>query len=377
MSDGSQRMSTRERSPLRIVQWGTGNTGAKALEFILTDPSLELVALFVSRAENAGRDAGDLVGNGATGVKATASVSDIIEVEADCVVYMAAEPNSNPAVEGTEAWQSVDTICRLLASGKNVISTGISGLINPEIFGGQVFNRLSAAASKGNSTFFGTGIEPGFMCDAFPLSLTSVSGNVRSVRTQEILSYASYNQPRYHISNGGMWGAPCDHSLEVLFAAGILDAGMGAPVELLAKALSLELDDVVATVEFAEAPEGFELPMGPIEEGSLAGYKFEVVGMIDSRPAVAIEHITRIHSGAGPHWPSLEPGGFRIALEGTPSYRVEIVVDEPDASIGACAGTAARAVNAIPVVCAAPAGVCSFLDLPLITAVGNGLGQNG
>jgi hypothetical protein len=216
-------------SPLRIIQWGTGNTGARALEFVLIDPSLELVALYVSRPENAGRDAGELAGTRASGVRATGSAEEILQVEADCVIYMAAEPSSNPAIEGTEAWQSVDTICRLLASGKNVVSTGISGLINPKIFGENVFDKLSSAALRGGSTFFGTGIEPGFMCDAFALSLTSVSRNVRSVRTQEILSYASYNQPRYHIDNGGMWGAPCDHTLEALFAAGILEAGWGRP----------------------------------------------------------------------------------------------------------------------------------------------------
>ena len=362
------------RSPLRVIQWGTGNTGAKALEFVLADPSLELVALHVSRTDNIGRDAGELVGSPATGVKATNKADEIIEAEADCVIYMAAEPNSNPAREGTEAWRSVDVMCRLLASGKNVVSTGISGLINPSIFGEEVFKRLRAAALQGEATFFGTGIEPGFMCDAFALSLTSVSRDIRSVRTQEILSYASYNQPRYHISEGGMWGSPCDHSLETLFAAGILDAGMGAPVDLLARALSLELDDIVVNVEFAPAPEDFELPMGPIEHGSLAGYRFEILGMIDSNPAVAVEHVTRIHSAAGPEWPTLEPGGgFRIAIDGTPSYRVEIRIDEPDASVGACAGTAARAINAIPTVCAAPAGVCSFLDLPMIAAVRSGL----
>ena len=362
------------RSPLRVIQWGTGNTGAKALEFVLADPSLELVALHVFRADNINRDAGDLVGSPATGVTATNNADEIIEAKADVVIYMAAEPNSNPAIEGTEAWRSVDVMCRLLASGKNVISTGISALINPSIFGEQVFNRLNDAALQGDATFFGTGIEPGFMCDAFALSLTSVSRDIRSVRTQEILSYASYNQPRYHISQGGMWGSPCDHSLEPLFAAGILDAGMGAPVDLLAKALSLELDDIVVNVEFAAAPEDFELPMGPIGRGSLAGYRFEILGLIDSKPVVAVEHVTRIHDAAGPEWPSLEPGGgFRIAIDGTPSYSVDIRVDEPDASVGACAGTAARAINAIPVVCAAPAGVCSFLDLPMITAVRSGL----
>jgi 4-hydroxy-tetrahydrodipicolinate reductase len=90
--------------------------------------------------------------------------------------------------------------------------------------------------------------------------------------------------------------------------------------------------------------------------------------MVKGEPVVAVEHITRIHDGASPHWPSLDPGGFRILIEGTPSYRVEVVIDEPDANIGACTGTAARAVNAVPVVCAAPPGVCSFLDLPVISA---------
>ena len=135
-------------SPLRIIQWGAGNTGARALEFVLTEPSLELVALYVSRPENVGRDAGDLVEGSVSGIRATGNVEEILQIEADCVIYMAAEPSSNPAIEGTEAWQSVDTICRLLASGKNVVSTGISGLTNPKTIE-NVFDRLNSAASMG------------------------------------------------------------------------------------------------------------------------------------------------------------------------------------------------------------------------------------
>ena len=41
---------------------------------------------------------------------------------------------------------------------------------------------------------------------------------------------------------------------------------MGAPVDLLAKALSLDLDGIVTNVEFAAAPEDFELPVGPSVE---------------------------------------------------------------------------------------------------------------
>jgi hypothetical protein len=111
--------------------------------------------------------------------------------------------------------------------------------------------------------------------------------------------------------------------------------------------------------------------MGAIAEGTIAGYRFEVLGMRNGEPAIAVEHVTRIDSDVAPHWPSLDPGGFRVQLSGTPSYTVEVTFDEDDPNVAACTGTAARAVNSIPVVCRAPAGVCSFLDLPMISAAGS------
>ena len=129
-----------------------------------------------------------------------------------------------------------------------------------------------------------------------------------SVRTQEILSYASYNQPRYHIDNGGMWRAPCDHSLEDLFAAGTT-AGWGAR-GVARRGLALRLDQVIVNVEFAEAPEDFSLPMGGISRGPLAGYRFEVVGLIDDRPVVAVEHVTEIIMGPAPTGPDSNRAAF-------------------------------------------------------------------
>jgi hypothetical protein len=60
-----------------------------------------------------------------------------------------------------------------------------------------------------------------------------------------------------------------------------------------------------------------------------------------------------------------------VVINGRPSFTAEVVFNEDDPNIGGCTGTAARAVNSIPVVCAAPSGVCSFLDLPMICAAGS------
>jgi hypothetical protein len=357
--------------PYRVIQWGTGNTGSHSLRFLLRDPSFDVVGVWVGREHNVGKTAGELVGLDQVGPTATADVDALVAVDADCVLYMAAEPKGALTKPGTDGWQSIEVICRLLASGKNVVSTGISGLTNPTTYGSAVYDRLQAASDIGRSTFFATGIEPGFMCDAFALALSSVSRDVRTIRTQEIISYATYDQPNYHVSQGGIWGAPSDGRFADSFARLVLAAGMGAPVRLLADALRVDLDDVTAVVDFALADEAFDVPMGPIAPGTIAGYRFEVLGLVDGAPAIAVEHVTRIHPSVAPRWPNLVPGGFRVLLQGTPSYTVEVVFDENDPNIAACTGTAARAVNAVPIVCRAPAGVCSFLDLPMISAAGS------
>jgi 2,4-diaminopentanoate dehydrogenase len=76
---------------------------------------------------------------------------------------------------------------------------------------------------------------------------------------------------------------------------------MGAPVLLLAQALELTLDDVTAVVDLAAASEDFEIPMGPIDRGTVAGYRFEVLGMVGAQALIALEHVTRIHPDVAPH----------------------------------------------------------------------------
>jgi hypothetical protein len=356
--------------PHRVIQWGTGNTGAHTLRFLLEDPAFDVVGVWVNREQNVGRTAGELAGLATHGPRATHDVEDLVALDADCVVYMAAEPSGSPKVPGTDGWESVDTMCRLLASGKNVVATGISGLTNPRAFGDGVYDRLRRAAESGGTTFFGTGIEPGFICDALALSLTSISRNIRSIRAQECLSYATYDQPNYHVSHGGIWGAPCDPSYGDAFADHILAAGMGGPVLLLADALGVTLDDLVAVVDLAPAGEDFDVPMGPIGKGTVAGYRFELLGMVGTEVRIAVEHVTRIHPDVAPHWPSVGPGGFRVIVEGTPSFTTEVVFNEDDQTTAGCVATAARVVNSIRTVCVAPSGVCSFLDLPMISAAG-------
>jgi 4-hydroxy-tetrahydrodipicolinate reductase len=99
--------------------------------------------------------------------------------------------------------------------------------------------------------------------------------------------------------------------------------------------------------------------------------------MVDGRPAVVLEHITRLREDLCPDWPQpAQPGGsYRVEITGEPSYAMDICLSSRrgDHNHAGLVATAMRVVNAIPAVVAAPPGIRTTLDLPLIP--GRGLYQ--
>lgn len=71
--------------------------------------------------------------------------------------------------------------------------------------------------------------------------------------------------------------------------------------------------------------------------------------------------------------PAQEGGSYRIEITGEPSYALDLCLSsrKGDHNHAGLFAAAARVINAIPEVVAAPPGIRMPLDLPLIT--GNGL----
>ncbi len=103
----------------RIIQWGTGNVGKHALRAIVERPDLELVGLRVYNPDKVGKDAGALLDQAPIGVLATDDIEQILPIDADCVCYTALGSTLS------DAEAPLDDICRLLASGKNVVSSAV------------------------------------------------------------------------------------------------------------------------------------------------------------------------------------------------------------------------------------------------------------
>ena len=97
-------------STYRVVQWATGNIGTHALRSVIDHPHLTLAGVYVYSDQKSGKDAGELCDRPATGVVAARDIDEIVDLDADCVLYMPSRAD-------------MDEVTRLLASGANVVTT--------------------------------------------------------------------------------------------------------------------------------------------------------------------------------------------------------------------------------------------------------------
>ena len=346
---------------LRIVQWATGSVGRHAVAAVHRHPELELVGALVYSDAKAGRDVGEVCGIGEIGVTATNNPDEVLALDADCVLYMP-QGEMNPM-------GALDDICRLLASGKNVVSTAVTGLIYPASMGEGVVAKLETACAEGRSSFHATGIEPGWAAEVLPLTMSSLFGRIDSLLVQELLDYSTYDSALMMFDIMGFGKRP-DEPVPMADAA-LAGVTFRASLMLLADGLGATIDDFVYDREVAVAEHAFDVKAGRIEAGTVSAQRFGYSAIIGGRRALTIEHITRLGDDQAPDWPTGR--GWKVTVEGEPSMVLEsrIATHGEDETDQGCLGTAMHAVHAITPVCAAAPGIRTFLDLP--TIVGRGV----
>ena len=348
----------------RVVAWSTGNVGRHAIAGIDARPDLELIGLWVSNPDKVGQDAGRLAGlDRDLGVLATDSVDEILALAPDCVVHS--------AMADHRLFDALGDLERLLRAGINVVSSGPVFLQYPSGDAAPMAEGVRKAAADGGASLFVNGIDPGFGNDALPLVLTGISERIEQVRCMEICNYATYDQAMVVFDIMGLGRSMED--VPMLLQPGILTMAWGSVVHQIAAGLGVELDSVEEEYERVPAPEAFDISSGRVEEGTVAGLRFEVRGMLGGRAVCVLEHVTRLRDDIAPDWP--QPAGescYRVIVTGEPNYTLDLQLlgTDGDHNTAGLKATAMRLVNAIPAVVDAPAGLVTALDLPLVTGRG-------
>jgi 4-hydroxy-tetrahydrodipicolinate reductase len=347
----------------RVIQWGTGNVGMHALRIIVERPDFELAGVRVYNRDKVGVDAGELLGMAATGVLATDDVDAIVALDADCVCY---SPLGGTLDGGRSA---VDDIARLLASGKNVVSSAHENLayLAPDVelpgAGRDTYERLTRACRDGSSSFLHVGINPGFAMDLWPMQLSRLCGRIDTLQVSEIVDMSRYTS--IHMVRDAIgFGLPADARTPLDAHFGQVDTSpFYLSMRMFADAMGVKLDDVRYHREVATTDRDLTIAAGTIEAGTIAAMKMCLDGWIDGRPAIAFELIWRVTDDVAPEW----PGGdsrWLLHIDGDMTVNAEIALATTlGAGRAVSLAVATLLLNAVPTVCKSDVGLINNLTL--------------
>jgi hypothetical protein len=335
------------------VQWSTGTIGVRALRAVVEHPALELAGVYVHGEDKAGSDAGELCDLPSVGVLATNRVEDVVASGADCVLYMPNAPD-------------VDTLVALLAAGVNVVTT--CGLFHHlDSMDPAVRQRIQQACRDGDASIHSTGSSPGFITEAVPLVLTSIQRRLDFLAIDEYADLSRRPSPELLFDLMG-FGRPMGPFED--FRADYLGASFGPSLRLVAGAVGLPLDSVVASGELAAAARDTTIAAGDLPAGTVAAQRITVAGIRNGEPLIRFRASWYCTVDLEPAWELLDTG-WHISVAGDAPLEVDLRMPIPLERMAEIspAYTANRAVNAVPYVCAAPAGIVTTIDLPSFVPV--------
>jgi hypothetical protein len=205
-----------------------------------------------------------------------------------------------------------------------------------------------------------------------PFALAGTCQSIEQVRTMEIADYATYDGTTVMFDVMGFGNHIGDFPM--LFQPDVLSIAWGTAIRQLAAGLGIEVDEIRDSVEQEPAPEDFDIAAGHIAKGTVAALRFQIEGMVKGKPVIVVEHVTRLRGDLRPDWaqPAQRGGSYRVEIIGEPSYAMDVCPTSRngDHNYAAILAAAGRIVNAIPDVVAAPPGIRTTLDLPLVTGKG-------
>lgn len=341
----------------RVIQWATGVVGKAALKHFIQNPVIDLVGVLVFNPDKVGQDAGDLVGLPKTGVLATNDQEAIIALDADAVLF-------SPL---NMADTSLDLVCRLLASGKNVVSP--AGPFLPNKWFPEQQAQIEAACAQGNSSFHGCGVHPGFSGDILPITLIRLCDRIDTIEVTEIID--KVRSPMVYTEVMG-FGLDPEELLANPRRSPTTYQYFYSSMAMIAQALGKEIDEVTVKFEVSKALKDITHAFGEVKKGTVGGQHYEWTAWCEGKPLIVYHFYWQLGQDLEPLW-EVGEDCYRVRILGDPALEVKLMGAEAADGRRPFLGlpwTGLVGATAVQAVVDAKPGIVSHLDLGIVQPKG-------
>ena len=322
----------------RVIQYGLGPIGLATANLILTKSDMEIVGAVDIAKEMVGRDLGEILGRPEPlGVRVTDNAEFLFsKVKADAVIHTA----------GSRLKRIFGQLEEIIRGGKNIVSSA-EELFYPSPENAELAAKIHQLALEAGVTVLGTGVNPGFVMDALPLTLTGICQEVREVHVERIVDAGARRYPLQKKIGAGMTPELFREKIagKVMGHVGLVES-----LHLIAVRLRFSLDEVRETIDPMIAEKPLKTDYFDLQPGDVVGIRHVAEGLREGRKIVTLD--LRMYIGAEAPYDS-------VRIVGTPDISLRI-----DGGVAGDQATAAILVNSIPAAIAATPGLKTVTDLP-------------
>jgi len=345
---------------IRVIQYGLGPIGSAMARHVVERAGLELVGGVDIDPAKVGQDVGETIGLGRP--LGCIVVEKLAQIEADAAASSAASSHARSGVRSgvvlhtTSSYfdQFKNQVIEILEAGLDIVSTA-EELSFPWLAHPQEAAEIDAVARRVGKTVLGTGVNPGFIMDSLPLSLTAICQRVDRISVTRVINASTRRGPFQAKIGSGM----TVDDFNARMAAGRMGhVGLPESVGMVFHTLGKKLTRYESGVEPVVAEQLVKTEHFEVSPGQVKGLK-----------QVARAYTDEDELGSGNGFMTLtfiaaldaENEGDTIEITGKPDLEVKLRGTNGDLA------TVAIAVNAIRRVKQAAPGLVTMRDLPIVT----------
>ncbi len=323
---------------IRVIQYGLGPIGSAVARHILERPGLRLVGAVDIAPDKVGKDAGIVIGLdkplGFPVVERLEQVAGGAEVVTHC----------------TSSYFDCfkDQVIAILDAGYDVVSTA-EELSFPWLSHAKDAAEVDAAAKRAGKTALGTGVNPGFLMDALPLTLTAICQQVDRIDVRREQNASLRRGPFQAKIGSGM----TIEAFKAKMAEGRMGhVGLPESMAMVFDTLGKKLARYEDSVEPVVAERPIQTRFFSVEPGQVCGLKQVARGHTDEKEFMTLTFIAALDHAND---------ADTIEICGRPNLHLRLQGTNGDIA------TVAITVNAIRRVQEAAPGLVTMRDLPMIT----------
>jgi 2,4-diaminopentanoate dehydrogenase len=324
---------------IRVLHIGLGPIGAAVVQQVATRPGFRSVSAVDIDPGKVGRDLGQVIGlDRALKVVVSNDIKKAIKASKPDVVALCTSSSLEKVLPQIEA----------VAKAKVPIVSTTEELSYPYYSNKKLAKRIDKLARKAGIAVLGTGVNPGFVMDALPITLTGVCERVDAIHVDRIQDASIRRLPFQQKIGSGLTPKEFEERVD---AGTVRHVGLTESIAMIADAMGWKLDSITDEIKPKIASKPVSSKFLTVKKGQVCGLIQDGVGLRKGKAIITLH--MEAYLGA--------PESFdAVRIEGSPALDMKLA-----GGVHGDVATASITVNSMPKVIAAPAGLHTMRSLPI------------